>query len=285
MTAERSYWPSPADFDAIVPRRRRRPATRFTPPAAGERKPLYLDGRNANLDVAVVGPALTVTCHGRRFQFPILRLSRVLVCGRVHWSSEAVALCLQHRIPIVFLDSGARPLGATLALRQRSAPLHESLTDFVESSNWRHSYENWLRAERLRVLLQWRRERTAAGSPLERREWIAKVRAHVYVPDPEHRSMQAAACYALALSIVMRAGARSQYRASDGSVLCLWADVGSLLDLRVELKLGSLARLEEGLGTLQVRGFQVDAPEHEAFVVGVLQRLHRRASECLEPWP
>lgn len=53
-------------------------------------KPLYLDGTQA-LTVHLDGPALKVTgsdrCPGR---YPLRRLSRVIVSGRVEWDTPAL---------------------------------------------------------------------------------------------------------------------------------------------------------------------------------------------------
>ncbi len=281
-----TYWPHPAEFSVITPRRKPARATTFQPPVgAGPRKPLHLDGRAAPLEVSTAGPALAVARGARRMQFPIARLSRILVRGRVHWEGDALALCLRQRVPVVFLDSRAQPIGAALALQAQPGALDELLTEFVDRPHWRARYENWLRSRRLRVLLDWRRRRAVAGMPLTRAEWVETVRAQVYVPDVTPHRSAAGASYALALVTLARSGARTQYRSFDGGVLALGADLGRLLDLRIALQMGTLARSLDGCESVKARGFEGGAAEHEAFLIEQLERLRRRVGEWVEPWP
>jgi hypothetical protein len=218
-------------------------------------------------------------------QFPLARLSRILVCGRVRWDGEALALCLRHRIPVVFLDARAQPIGAAMPLQGQPGALDELLTEFVDRPHWHARYDNWLRSQRLRVLLAWRRRRAAAGTPLTTAEWVEAVRAQVYVPEFAGAGAAAGASYALALVVLARAGARTQYRAFDGCVLPLAADLGRLLDLRVTLGLGTLAQEFDDCGALKARGFEAGAAGHEAFLVELIERLRRRIGEWVEPWP
>jgi hypothetical protein len=281
-----TYWPHPSEFSVITPRRRtKRAAALPLPASAGPRKPLHLDGRAAPIEVSTVGTALAVTRGARRMQFPLARLSRVLVCGRVRWEGEALALCLRHRVPVVFLDPRAQPIGAAMPLQAQPGALDELLTAFVDRPHWRARYENWLRSQRLRVLLAWRRRRAAGGTPVTRAEWVEAVRAQVYVPEFASGSPAAGASYALVLVVLARAGVRTQYRAFDGGVLPLAVDLGRLLDLNVALTLGTLAPEFDRCGALKARGFEAAAAEHEAFLVELIERLRRRIGEWIEPWP
>lgn len=286
MSSATTYWPHPSEFPVIVSRRKRSHAAPVRPaPAAGPRKPLHLDGRTHSIEVGAVGPALAVARGQHRMQFPLARLSRILVRGRVHWRGEAIALCLQHRVPLVFLDAQAQPLGAALALQPHPGVLEELLAEFVDRPHWRALYDNWLRSQRLRILMHWRRRRAAAATPVGDAEWSEAVRTHVYVPDSAQRDHAAGASYALAVAVLARAGVRTWYRAFDGGVLALGADLGQLLELRIALSVGTLARQFDGHDSLKARGFEAAAAEHEAFVVDLLERLRRRISEWIEPWP
>lgn len=280
------YWPHPSEFETIKPRRRPKRAARpMAPAGSGPRKPLHLDGRIAPIQVSTAGPALAVVRGAHHLQFPLARLSRILVRGRVRWESDALTLCLRHCVPIVFLDGRAQPIGAALALQAQPGALDDLLAEFVDQPGWRERYDNWLRGQRLRVLLQWRRHRCAAGAPLTRGDWAEAVRQHVYVPQVARGGPAAGCSYALALVLVARAGARSQYRAWDGGVLPLAADLGTLLDLRIALQLGSLAEILDAYQPIKARGFEAAVAEHEAFLTGLLQRLRRTICEWVEPWP
>jgi hypothetical protein len=281
-----TYWPQPSEFNVTTLRRRpARTTTARSSASAGPRKPLHLDGRVHPIDVGVSGPALAVARGARRMQFPLARLSRILVCGRVRWEAEALALCLRHRVAVVFADGRAQPIGAALALQARPGALDELLAEFVDRSRWRERYDNWMRSQRLRVLLEWRRRRTAAGAQPSCAEWVEAVRSNVYLPQLAARGPSYGACYALALVVLARAGARSQYRAFDGGVLALGAELASVLDLRVTLSLGALAHGFDEHESLKARGFEAQAAAHEAFVVTLLERLRRRIGEWIEPWP
>lgn len=285
-TVTTTYWPHPSEFSVITPRRKRPRAGELRPlPGAGPRKPLHLDGRTHPIEVTAAGPALAVTRGARRMQFPLARLSRILVCGRVHWQAEALSLCLRHQVAVVFLDGRAQPIGAALALQPRPGALDELLSEFVDRPHWRERYDNWLRSRRLRVLFEWRQRRAAAGAPLTRAEWDEAVRARVYVPESVASGPLPGAAYALALVVLARAGVRTRYRAFDGGELSLGVDLGRLLQLRAALQLGTLAQRLHGCDALKARAFEAGAAEHEAFAVELLERLRRRLAEWIEPWP
>lgn len=275
-----TYWPSPADV--VITTRRRRHASA---PALGPRKPLHLDGRVRPIDVRVAGAALAVERGGRRFTLPMARIARVLVCGRVHWESAALALCMQQRVPVVFLDAHARPTGAALSLVAQTSALDELLLAFSDGRNWRSRYDNWLRSQRLRVLARWQRDSASAGRPVGRAEWIEQVRAFAYRDEANFIGSRAAAAYSVVLSVLLRTGVRSQYRGADGGVLALANDLGRILDRRAALQLGSMADAFEEQGALKAQAAAFTAAEQETFVVELLERLHRCLADWIEPWP
>lgn len=280
------YWPHPSEFSVIaVTRRPKRAALRSRQLSAGPRKPLHLDGRASPIEVAAADPALIVTRGARRMQFPLARLSRILVRGHVTWHGQALALCLVSRVPVVFLDAGAQPLGAALALQAQPGALDELLAEFVDRPHWRERFDNWLRSRRLRILRQWRLQRCAAGAPVDQAEWTEAVRAHVYVSSDAAWGPAAGDCYALALLALARAGARTQYRAFDGGILALGTELARLLQLRVSLHTGTLAQHLHEHGSLQARAFERCAADHEAFLDEMLHRLGRMLNDWIEPWP
>jgi hypothetical protein len=287
MTATATkHSPGSSAFGAAAPQRQTPAAAAVRLfDAAGPRKPLHLDGRAHPIEVGTAGPALAVARGAQRMQFPLARLSRVLVRGRVRWDGEALALCLRQRVPVVFLDSRAQPIGAALALQAQPGALDELLSDFVERPDWRICYENWLRSQRLTILLRWRRQRAALGQPLARTEWNDAVRTNVYVPQFAVPGPEAGAAYGLSLAVLARVGVRSQYRAFDGDVLALGADLGRLLDLFICTQAGTLSNHFDGHERLRARAFEARAAEHEAFVLTLLGRLRRRLGEWIEPWP
>lgn len=277
-----SYWPSPADVTVAVKRRRlvRGPIVAF-----GTRKPLHLDGRRRAIEVRAAGPALAVQRGERRITVPVARIARVLACGRVHWDSAALVLCLSQRIPIVYLDTQAQPIGATLPLIARTGTLDELLQPFLDRPDWRYRYDNWLRSQRLRLLQQWRRERARAGRPVPREQWAEEVRAFAYRGEPPFVGPYPGASFALVVTTLLRAGVRSQYRAADGGTLALASDLARILDRYTALHTGSVAAAAESNGSLTAQAASAATPEHEALVVRMLQRLRRCLADWLEPWP
>jgi hypothetical protein len=273
-----STWPGKAADD------RAGPAPRHERPAE-PRKPLYLDGRHEAIDVRLAGPALAIVRAARRLELPLARLARVFVCGRVHWAGEAIAACLQRRIPIVFLDGRAQPVGSALPLAGRTSRLGELLAEWVDRPRWRAQYENWLRAQRFRILRQWRARQAAAGQPVDAGRWSEAVRSFVYLDELPFVSPHASGCYARALAVVLRAGVRTQYRGCDGAVLALAADLARLADRSVALAMGGLAAAFEAEPAVATRAGEACAADVDGLLVELLERLRRRAAEWIEPWP
>jgi hypothetical protein len=258
------------------------PPTPASPPA---RKPLYLDGRVRSIEVRLRGPSLGILRGTQRLELPLARLARVFVCGNVRWDASAIGACLQQQIPIVFLDGRAQPIGSALPLTGRLSRLGEVLAEWVDRPHWRAQYDNWLRAQRFRVLRRWRRRRADAGRPVETGEWDDAVRAFVYLDQPEFVSPHASGCYARALALLLRAGARTQYRGYDGEVLPLAADLARLADRSVALEMGGVAAALDGEAALKARAAEGAGADVDELLVDLLARLRRRAAEWIEPWP
>lgn len=278
-----TYWPRPEDV--ALDRRRRGEQIGQALSGAGPRKALYLDGRQQAIEVRALGPALGITRGARRFSLPMVRLARVVVCGQVLWHGAALALCLQHGLPVVFLDARARPLGAAAPLRGRSSTLDELLAEWVERPHWREGFDNWLRAQRFRLLRQWARHRAQQGRPLDAGTWKEAVRSFAYLAEPEFAGPNPGGCYALVISVLLRAGVRLQYRAPDGGALALADDIARIADRRLALDLGSLAPALGEDTALTARATESAAPDLEDFVTEMLARLRRSLADRIEPWP
>lgn len=273
---------SPSQQAVLTPRRR---GKRAAMPPLGPRKPLQLDGRMHSISLRAAGPALAIARSEREITVPLARIARVIVRGRVHWDSAAVALCLQHRVPIVFLDGSSTPVGAALPLVADTGTLDELMSAFVDRSDWQYRYDNWLRSQKLRMLLQWRDERARRGYPVSRAEWTDEVRRFVYLAEAEFAGARAGAAYALVLDVLLRAGTRTQYRAFGDTTLALAADIAAIVDRRMMLACGSMGRQLEGFEALAARAGAAASAEHEVFVLELLDRLRRCVADLLEPWP
>ena len=141
------------------------------------RRPLWLDGRRRSLVLRSARTALVILRGSHRFTVPIARLSRIRVVGDVALQAEAVALCLQHRIPIVFESAQGEPTGAALPLRPSSSRLAEVLADLADSPNARPVYEHWRRRSAMRMLVDWRDEAARQGHPVQSAEFSERVRS------------------------------------------------------------------------------------------------------------
>lgn len=249
------------------------------------RKPLYLDGRERAIDVRLRGPALGILRGAQRLELPLARLARVFVRGNVRWDAAAIAACLQQQVPIVFLDGRAQPIGSAMPLAGRVSALGEVLAEWVDQPRWQAQYEDWLRAQRYRVLRRWRRRRAEAGRPVPADEWHEAVRTFVYLDEPQFASPHASGCYARALALLLRAGVRTQYRGWDGTVLPLASDLARLADRSVALEMGVVAGAIEPQPQLVARAAEGMGAAVDALLVDLLGRLRRRAAEWIEPWP
>ena len=275
-----TYWPQPASAA-----RPARPVRVAASAAAAPRKALYLDGREQAIDLRLAGPALSITRAARRTEVPLARVARVVVCGRVHWDSAALAACLQHGLPVIFLDGRARPLGAAAPLADHGSSLDELLACWVERRRWREGWDNWLRAQRYRVLRHWVRERAQRGLPVAAGEWKEAVRSFVYVPEAEFTGPNPGGCYALVVSLLLRAGVRLQYRAADGGALPLAAELARLVDRRGALGLGSLAPAVAVGDAALTRAAETNSPDLEQYAIELLARLRRNLADRIEPCP
>lgn len=249
------------------------------------RKPLYLDGRTTEIRIRALGPALGIDSGARRFSLPVARLSRIVVRGRVTWDSGAIGLCLCHRVPIVFSDGRGRPIGSAAPLSGRTSTLHELLVDWLDCPDWRSSYENWRRSQRLDVLRCWRAERERRGHPIDVRAWQEAVRSFVYLGQSSFASPEPSACCALVVALILRAGLRLQYRALDGGSLALADDLAQLVDRKIALEGGSMAMAFGGCSVLAARAIEGASADLEKFVENLLSRLRRHVAESIEPWP
>jgi hypothetical protein len=126
-------------------------------------KPLYLDGTTP-LRVVLDGPGLRVRAAGAADRlFPLRRLSRVVVCGKVDWATEALLACAQASIPVSFVRRDgvlrARVLGASP--RKDWLRLDALLVEFLESPGSVDRYRDWgsARAQQARLELVYEAER------------------------------------------------------------------------------------------------------------------------------
>lgn len=276
-----TYWPSPAEFSAQTPTRRGR---RRPPIAAhGPRKPLHLDGRIRAIDVRSAGPALTIERCGRRVTLPIGRIARIVAIGRVRWDSVAIAQCLAAGVPIVFVDLQGRPNGAALPMVARAGQLDELLERFVDMPQWRQRFENWLRAQRALLFLQWRRT-TPFTDARRQAELMAFQRAFVHRGETDWLVPAFADAYAAVLGTLVRAGVRSQFRSYDGSTLPLAKNLAELIAARVQMQRGTLGERLGAPGPVAARANAAALGDAQAEIASLLRKLQKTVGDFVEPW-
>ncbi len=117
-------------------------------------KALYLDGVQP-MTVALDGPALTVIASGRAAsRYPLRRLSRIVVSGRVEWATPALIACLRAGIVVTFLDEEGELAGLCLGAATGGVNLHDRLAEFALRPDWPDYYRNWYNAMERRGILR-----------------------------------------------------------------------------------------------------------------------------------
>ena len=115
-------------------------------------KPLYLDGKEP-LPVALDGPALRVsTAAESDRRFPLCRISRVTVSGRVSWSTEALLACADEGITVCFLKSDGGPRARWIGRPSKRSEFAQRWRDFFDRPDCDALYADWRRNIRRRAL-------------------------------------------------------------------------------------------------------------------------------------
>lgn len=116
-------------------------------------KPLYLDGVQP-VAVTLDGPALKVIQVGRSVgRYPLRRLSRVIVSGRVEWATPALIACLRAGVVVTFLDEDGDLAGLCIGAATGGLNLYDRLAEFALRPDWPEHYANWYVAMERRAIL------------------------------------------------------------------------------------------------------------------------------------
>lgn len=107
------------------------------------RKPLYLDIAHAKA-VELEAVALKVRAHERADSFfPLRRISRVIVTGKVRWDTAALLACLEYGIPVAFRGRDGALIGHCLSDRSSQVSLETLLEASADSAEGDALYHNW----------------------------------------------------------------------------------------------------------------------------------------------
>ena len=152
-------------------------------------KTLYLDGRQP-LRVSRDGPALRVRAQASADRlFPLHRLRRIVVSGRVEWCTDALLVCADANIPISFLASEGRLRARLLAPGAGSSviALGDALEMMLGAPDGRQGYLDWVSgcAHQARLQLVHSADRGAwpTQPAVIRRMLFERARFYVRAPD------------------------------------------------------------------------------------------------------
>lgn len=257
-------------------------------PGVPEARPLYLmSPRRCVVDID--GPALAVSRERRAtVRYPLARVSRIVCAASIEWRARAVTSCLERAIPIVILNAAGAPVGYVQPTVPVRSSLDRLLTEFLERSDWREQYDNWLRAERMRAVQSWISHRSAAGRPVDATARREVIRQFVYGQKEQPASMRdslySAALMALSCAYVRKAGVAAVYTAIDGTELSVAVDVCRLLELALELELQGMGEQLDITGRETIYILETYSEGLERRCAHILGRLFRRAQELLREW-
>ncbi|HLV02563.1 MAG TPA: CRISPR-associated endonuclease Cas1 [Acidobacteriota bacterium] len=106
-------------------------------------KTLYLDGRGS-LEVGLDGPALRVRrplrADGR---YPLPRVGRVVVIGRVKWKPNALEACLRFGRPVMILDNQGRFVRIKFEKANQQYGLARHMGELLGVPRFQQRYRAW----------------------------------------------------------------------------------------------------------------------------------------------
>lgn len=256
-------------------------------PAVPGARPLYLMSP-CRCVVDIDGPALSVSRERRpAVRYPLARVSRIVCTASIEWRARAVATCLERAIPIVILNATGAPVGYMQPVVPVRSSLDMLLVELLERTDWREQYDNWLRAERMRIVQSWLRHRSEAGHPVDTPARREAIRQFVYTkehPATRHEGLYRAALMALSCEYVRKAGLAAVYTAIDGSELSLATDVCRLLEIALELEMQGLGERLQTTTRETIHILETYSDGLERCCVHILGRLFRRTQELLREW-
>lgn len=255
--------------------------------AGAKRLPLYLLG-GASRHVDLDGPALRLRqSRAADLRYPLARLSRIVTGQAIQWSSKALCACMEARIPIIFLGKDKGPLGYVLPAQVHRSRLDDTIQEYVSLNQWEIGYQNWLRAERMRALREWRVQRVLHGYEVSESEYRDLAHAHIYqdkaclarVPPMYHSAITG-----LVAETLVRSGVSARYHANDGDTLELLRDAASLMDMILRLEIHGMGDRTYGTDAALLSILHMFVESMRDRCSGILRRLHKTLSERLEQW-
>lgn len=219
--------------------------------AAGQssewRVPLYLAGASRPLRVYLDGPSLTVAGMRKNAgRYPLARISRVVVSGRVEWSAAALGACMEQGITITFLRRSGESLGSLVPATARFGRPTAAIEEFLGHPDWCETYGNWKRSAKAAIVRVWTGKGNWGG--LDER-----LKRAVY-QNPCRDDIPPGWLVALVAERVAAAGLRLAYWGLGGARLRLGDDLAALacLDIEGRLAMSPASGEEQGaVGALE----------------------------------
>lgn len=248
--------------------------------------PLYLTGRGTR-KVERDGPALLVRRVGAASsRYPLARLSRVISAAHVQWEARAIAACLEHNLPIVFLNPAGEPAGYLHAVRLQPSPGDELIHELLDRPDGVERYTLWVRGERGRVMSEWR-SRTAWS--VDEGGWRDLLRRYVYLGEDPLRGVAGggllrSVLFAQVLERLRKAGLGPLYWGVNGEPVNLTDDITGILVLALGPGLHSLGGRMWGEAAALLTLWHAMVPEIDTRLAALVGRLHRFLQETLDEW-
>lgn len=257
-------------------------------PGPGARA-LYLGARDKK-HISCTDEALVVrNDRAQTLRYPLARIARVVSSTAVDWSGEALALCMRHSIGISWVDARGAALG-TCYPHQRSHPrLAMAIDLWLEDPQGLAHYQNWLRARRMAVLVQWGQQ-AAEGEvgPINPATWENTKREWVYGQQFDEHLPTSLRSHCLAYTGAQLHG--------HGLGPLLWGQDGSAIDLSIDLEhdlcqllwaemnlcTGSLADTAQGDKDI-IALFERWTARHGVALALHLSSLYRTAMKAIHP--
>ncbi len=250
------------------------------------RKPLYLATRNA-MRIDADGNHLILRRAGAPVErFPLARVDRIVCNRHADWSGAALAACLAHGIPLIWLDGKSEAVGSALPRVAVASPMTASLESYLELPDWTVRFDNWIRRRRLETLTAWALRSAREDRAPDAEAFQQMKRAYVYNGEfPEVFAAEGRGwCHALVVRHLHLQGLQARYWGYDGQPLELADQLANLLWAELNLDCGSLPAGAPADRTLMLI-FETWARRREERLSAHLADLKRHLARENETWP
>lgn len=116
--------------------------------------PLYLVS-STRVQVDLEDAALVISSdRSAQRWLPLTRLSRIVANEQAQLSTAALMACAAHGITTLFIDDQGRPAARVMGRPGERQELRQRLVDLLTSPDGEARYQDWLRSQRRRVMLE-----------------------------------------------------------------------------------------------------------------------------------